>query len=240
MGHIRISAEIKVDLKRIANPDQQDLHAGGHAGDLIILGIADRRRKRLRKQHLLRKTEGKHSDPPDQTVRVAFFLFGVAKLRDQHLLLRDRSHGDLRKKDNEQNIFEYCIPVCFSPISIDQIPDLLESEKTDSQRNEDIPCRDRESGQIIQRGNKKIQILHIQKHQNIGRNTEEQTHFFRVVPGFLNEFDEKEIDPDIDAENEKHFFARIQIKKAGSNHKKKISHFGRPSGKQEIQDQKDR
>ena len=166
-GHVAVSAEIKIQLQRIAQNDHHRIRPAKRRQ----AGIAEihTRPESVRQQHLFCQTDDKKAKTPGNLLPLHRFLPQTVKLR-QHLgMIDDRPRDQLRKEGHKQRICDERTVLHLSLVRVHNKGNLLEGEKADPQRQQNPPQRRRRAKHRIDGRQEKIEILEIEQHAQVGR-----------------------------------------------------------------------
>ena len=164
-SHITVTAEIKIDLKRIKQHHQKPVHCCGHAK--VTVPPCDSCSKGVSKHDLLEQAEAENFYTAGQVVPVDLFSVKIIELLHKVHRFHQRAHQQLGKICDVGQIIDQVCFEQFLTVHRDKICDLLEREKTDAhwqkQSFQGMVCME----QCIVIGDCKVEVLKIEQQRSI-------------------------------------------------------------------------
>jgi len=162
--HIRISAEIKINLQRVADspqPGKPEIQRVCRERENRVGNLA----RRVRQQHLFRKAadEAPHAGerPPGGTL-------AAVDLRRNIVVFDDRPRDQLReKRDVQQQLAEAFRALAGRAVNVDDIAEPLEGVKRNPDRQHDAGRRERKAEQPVQGEHEEIKVLERPERQQV-------------------------------------------------------------------------
>ena len=168
-GHIAVTAEIKVKFHHIEN-DRDPCGGCIQIRDVVKFQI-DRNGERVCQKHLFCKTQNKKRRAVIKIIRCFRASPPVVKLGDP-FIMHDNGTGDqLWEKCDKAAIVQKRMAVGVSAETLNNVGDLLESKKADSQRQSNLLNTDMCMEKKIAVINKEIKVFKIKQDSEIPQNT---------------------------------------------------------------------
>ena len=134
--HVTITAEVKIKLEGICQ--RHDPGRGHVQPPNLRKAFVYKERQRVRKKHLFDQTQAKKDRAVSEVCRRELTLLQILKLRDHLTVEHNGARDQLREIGDKTKIIQKFVMRCSPPASVDDVGELLQREKADAKRQNDM------------------------------------------------------------------------------------------------------
>ena len=163
-GDVRVGGKVVVNLQHI---QKGDAPGGGlvHPDAEVALDLGDERAEDVRQNQLFGKADDDAVEPvqKERTVKPALVLIDKG---NKVLPLGNRAGDDLREEGQVQRRVEQAPRLCIPAGDVHKIGHRRKGDERDAQRRDDAAGGDGERKQAVDRRDRKVVVLKVDKHQH--------------------------------------------------------------------------
>ena len=168
-GHVRIAAEIKINLEGIG---ERGCPCGTETKTFGVEAIFYKQCQRIGDHDFLEKTDAEHIDAPGEIVSIECPAAEILELGDHFTVQHNGTRYQLGEEQDKNAVIPKGFQGCFLVPNRDQEGQLLESEETDAQRKDDVLQMEGRGEYRIDIGDKEIVVLEVAQQTHVEQNAQ--------------------------------------------------------------------